>query len=415
MRHKLKTSPLAPRRAGITKAIEGVRLATAKAGIKYADRKDVLLVEFDPETSVGGAFTTSRCAGAPVLWSRNNLPAGTARALVVNSGNANAFTGRRGTNACAEISSSAARALHCAAHEVFLASTGVIGEPIDVSKFEAVFPNLVSDLAPGGFEQAAEAIMTTDTFAKAASATVVIDGVPIEFAGIAKGSGMIAPDMATTLAFVFTDAAIAPDVLQSMVSRAIQTTFNAITVDADTSTSDTFLVFATGKARIRGAIEITREDDAGAQEFYSELSKLMLDLALQVVRDGEGARKFITVSVTGASSVASARKIAFTVANSPLVKTAVAGEDANWGRVAMAIGKSGEDFDQNRVSIAFGEYVLARDGMRADDYNEGSVTEYMRRPDIDILIDVGAGNGSDKVYTCDLTSDYVVINGDYRS
>jgi glutamate N-acetyltransferase / amino-acid N-acetyltransferase len=405
-------SPLAPASFPALPSVAGVRLATAEAGIRYAGRTDVLLALLDPATTVAGVFTRSKCPSAPVDWCRKVVPAGTARALVVNSGNANAFTGMKGVEAVALTASIAAKAAGCRPEEVFLASTGVIGEPLDASKFERVLADAASTAAEGRFEAAARAIMTTDTFPKGAGAEVPIGGVATRIAGIAKGAGMIAPDMATMLSFVFTDAAIAPPVLQSLVSKGVVDSFNAVTVDSDTSTSDTLLLFATGRS---GAPLITDAGDPRLRPFAKALDHVLLDLAQQVARDGEGARKFVTVAVEGAVSKRSARRIALSIANSPLVKTAVAGEDANWGRVVMAVGKAGEPAERDRLSIHFGDIRVAVDGERDPAYDEARTSAYMKGREILIRVDLGLGRGRDRVYTCDLTKEYVAINGDYRS
>ena len=405
-------SPLAPKAFVVPPAIAGVRFATAEAGIRYTGRTDVLLAVFDPGTTVAGVLTRSLCPSAAIDWCRGNLPAGTARALVVNSGNANAFTGMKGREAVELTAAIAARAVGCAPEEIFLASTGVIGEPLDATKFDGVLGRLAENLAAEPWMEPARAIMTTDTFPKLAQARVEIDGVTVGIAGIAKGSGMIAPDMATMLSFVFTDAPIASGVLQALLSRHNATSFNAITVDSDTSTSDTLLAFATGKAAIAPIESLT---DPRAQAFGDALKSVLFDLAMQVVRDGEGASKFVTVTVTGATSDESADKIARAIADSPLVKTAIAGEDANWGRIVMAVGKAGQPADRDLLTIAFGEHVLARNGQRAPDYSEDAATAYMKGEELSITVDIGLGEGSATVYTCDLTHGYIDINGSYRS
>ncbi len=408
-------SPLAPKAVPAMPPVEGVRFASGAAGIRYQGRTDVMLAVMAEGTEVAGVFTRSRCPSAPVDWCRRNLPAGKARVLVVNSGNANAFTGRTGAEAASFTASLAAAATGVGLDEVFLASTGVIGEPLDAAKFEGVFERLAGEAAETGILEAARAIMTTDTFPKVATATVGIDGVPVILNGIAKGAGMIAPDMATMLSFLFTDAAIAAPVLQHLLSAAVRESFNAITVDSDTSTSDTLMLFATGAARSRGAPLIDRADDARLGPFREALDRVALDLAHQVVRDGEGARKFIAVTVEGAETDAAARTIAFSIANSPLVKTAVGGEDANWGRVVMAVGKAGEAADRDRLAIWFGGIRVAAEGRRDPGYDEAAAASYMRREAIDIRVELGLGSGRATVWTCDLTKAYVEINGDYRS
>lgn len=408
-------SPLAPKKYPKMPLVEGVRIATAEAGIKYKGRIDLLAMVFDPGTAVAGVFTKSKCPSAPVDFCRQNLAGGTARVLVVNSGNANAFTGRKGRESTALTADAAAKAAGCAAGEVFLASTGVIGEPLDTGKFSHLLAGLVRDGTPDRWTEAAKAIMTTDTFPKVATATVKLGDADVVINGIAKGAGMIAPDMATMLSFIVTDAPIAAPVLQDLLSRGVGKTFNAVTVDSDTSTSDTLLLFATGAAARRGAPAITDARDARLGAFRRALGRILKTLALQVVRDGEGARKQIEVTVTGAKSARSAKRIALSIANSPLVKTAVAGEDANWGRVVMAVGKAGEPADRDRLSIWFGANRLAHEGERDPSYSEEATSAYMKRDDIVIRADVGIGRGKATVWTCDLTKEYVAINGDYRS
>ncbi len=405
-------SPLAPASIPAVPPVAGVRFATGAAGIRYANRTDVLLAAFDEGTTVAGVFTRSRCPSAPVDWCRAALGGGTARALVVNSGNANAFTGRVGAAAARRTAELAAAATGADTGSIFIASTGVIGEPLDAAKFEGVLERLHGELSPGGIVDAARAIMTTDTFPKLATATATIDGVPVTLTGIAKGAGMIAPDMATMLSFVFTDAAVAAPALQAMLAAGVERSFNAITVDSDTSTSDTLMVFATGAARNP---PITDPDDPRAKTFRAALDGLLLDMAHQVVKDGEGACKFIGVTVEGAESDASAKRIALSIANSPLVKTAVAGEDANWGRVVMAVGKAGEPADRDRLAIWFAGTRVAHGGLRDPAYDEAAVSRLMREPEIPIKVDLGLGAGRATVWTCDLTKEYVAINGDYRS
>ncbi|MFC7399210.1 bifunctional glutamate N-acetyltransferase/amino-acid acetyltransferase ArgJ [Chelatococcus sp. GCM10030263] len=408
-------SPLAPKTEPAMPAIDGVRFATAEAGIRYKGRTDVLLVLFDPGTTVAGVFTRSKCPSAPVEWCRERLAGGKARALVVNSGNANAFTGRKGRESTALTARLAAAAAGCAESEVFLASTGVIGEPLDASKFEGVLTDCASRTAPTPWIEAARAIMTTDTFPKVATRTVTLDGVSLTLNGIAKGAGMIAPDMATMLSYVMTDAPIAAPVLQQLLSEGVKGSFNAITVDSDTSTSDTLMAFATGTAATRGAAPITTATDPRLPAFRAAFDELLLDLSHQVVRDGEGARKFVEVAVRGAVDAGSAKRVALSIANSPLVKTAVAGEDANWGRVVMAVGKAGEPAERDRLAIWFGDIRVAVEGERDPAYDEAETSTYMRRDEIRITVDLGLGDGSARVWTCDLTKAYVEINGDYRS
>lgn len=408
-------SPLAPKSYPELPALEGVRFATAEAGIKYKGRTDVLLVALDEGTEVAGVFTTSKCPSAPVDWCRANLAGGKARALMVNSGNANAFTGKKGRETVEASAAYVASALGVPSREVFLASTGVIGEPLQPAKFEAVLGDLAARLAPTPWIDAARAIMTTDTFPKVVTATVDLGGVKVTINGMAKGAGMIAPDMATMLSFIFTDAPLAAPVLQDLIAKGARQSFNSITVDSDTSTSDTLLLFATGKAASRGAPRVTDPADPRLSAFRTALDGLLLDLAKMVVRDGEGARKFIEVNVTGATDNASAKRIALSIANSPLVKTAVAGEDANWGRVVMAVGKAGEPADRDRLDIYFGGIRVAVDGERDPDYSEDAASAAMRKDEIVIRADIGLGEGQATVWTCDLTKEYVAINGDYRS
>lgn len=408
-------SPLAPKSYPDMPVIEGVRFATAAAGIKYKGRTDVLLVLMDEGTEAAGVFTRSLCPSAPVDWCRANLAHGKARALLVNSGNANAFTGKKGKAAVELSAEIVSKAVGCAAPDIYLASTGVIGEPLPADKFSGVIDELVSSAATGSWLETAKAIMTTDTFPKVATRTVDLGGTPVTLNGIAKGAGMIAPDMATMLSFLFTDAPIAASVLQALISEAVGGSFNAITVDSDTSTSDTALLFATGKAAARGAPMITDASDARLAAFRAALGEVMLELAHHIVRDGEGARKFVEVRVEGATSDASAKRIALSIANSPLVKTAIAGEDANWGRVVMAVGKAGEPADRDRLAIWFGDVRVAVEGERDPGYSEAAASDVMKQENIVIRVDLGLGHGMSRVWTCDLTKAYVEINGDYRS
>ncbi len=408
-------SPLAPTHVPDMPEIAGVRLATAAAGIRYAGRTDVLMAVFDPGTTVAGVFTRSRCPSAPVDWCRKHLKGAKPRALVVNSGNANAFTGKTGWSATKLTADLAAEALDCKPTQVFLASTGVVGEPLDARKFESVMEGLAERAAPLHWMDAARAIMTTDTFPKVATATAKIGRATVTINGMAKGAGMIAPDMATMLSFVFTDAPIAQAALQSLLKEGVEDTFNAVTIDGDTSTSDTLLVFATGAAAARGAPRIARASDPRLKAFRKAFFSVLADLAEQVARDGEGARKLVEVIVEGATSKRSARRIALSIANSPLVKTAIAGEDANWGRVVMAVGKAGEPADRDKLEIAFGGIRVAHKGARDPAYKEETVAAVMRKPEIQIKVGIGLGRGRDRVLTCDLTKEYVAINGDYRS
>jgi glutamate N-acetyltransferase/amino-acid N-acetyltransferase len=406
-------SPLAPKKHPKMPPIAGVRIATAEAGIKYKNRTDLLVMAFDAGTEVAGVFTRSKCPSAPVDLCRANLPAGKARILVVNSGNANAFTGKKGKASTEATAKAAAAALGCKPGDVFLASTGVIGEPLDPAKFTHLLGDMARRAEPGLWSEAGKAIMTTDTYPKYATETVQLGDATVTINGIAKGAGMIAPDMATMLSFVATDAPIAAPVLQDLLSKGTVKTFNAVTVDSDTSTSDTLLIFATGAAKDAPRIDDAR--DPRLQPFRRALNKILKNLALQVVRDGEGARKEVEVTVTGAKSSRSAKRIALSIANSPLVKTAVAGEDANWGRVVMAVGKAGEPADRDLLSVWFGDIRVAHEGERDPDYSEAATSAYMKRDRIRIRADIGLGGGKATVWTCDLTKAYVEINGDYRS
>ncbi|MFK0334586.1 bifunctional glutamate N-acetyltransferase/amino-acid acetyltransferase ArgJ [Rhizobium sp. NPDC090275] len=408
-------SPLAPKTFVSMPALRGVRMATASAGIKYKNRTDVLMMVFDKPAAVAGVFTRSKCPSAPVDFCRANLAGGIARAVVVNSGNANAFTGVKGREATALTAKSAAAAVGCSESEIFLASTGVIGEPLDATKFSGVLDTLYSDATGDFWFEAAKAIMTTDTYPKVATRTAEIGGVTVSINGIAKGAGMIAPDMATMLSFVVTDADIAPAALQAMLSAGVNPTFNSMTVDSDTSTSDTLMLFATGAAAEDGQARVETADDPRLASFRAALNDLLKDLALQVVRDGEGATKMLEITVTGAESDAAAKTIALSIANSPLVKTAAAGEDANWGRIVMAVGKSGEMADRDRLAIWFGDVRVAVNGERDAGYSEEAASNVMKKQDIPVKVEIGLGNGTATVWTCDLTKEYVAINGDYRS
>jgi glutamate N-acetyltransferase / amino-acid N-acetyltransferase len=406
-------SPLAPQRVPDMPAIAGVRLATAQAGIRYANRTDVLLALFDADTTTAGVFTKSKCPSAPVEWCRAHLKAGRARALVVNSGNANAFTGKSGRAATKLTADIAAKVASCKPAEIFLASTGVIGEPLDASKFAPVMNGLSQRARPSDFLAAARAIMTTDTFPKVATARARIGKATVTVNGIAKGAGMIAPDMATMLSFIFTDASISAAALQALLKDGVTDTFNAVTIDGDTSTSDTLMLFATGKAH--GCPRIARAGDPRLKDFKRALHAVLANLSEQIARDGEGARKLVEIVVEGAVSKASARRIAMSIANSPLVKTAIAGEDANWGRVVMAVGKAGEPADRDKLSIWFGGIRVAHKGARDPGYNEAAVSAAMKKPEISLKVALGLGKGRDRVLTCDLTKEYIAINGDYRS
>jgi glutamate N-acetyltransferase/amino-acid N-acetyltransferase len=389
--------------------IKGVTLATAEAGIKYKGRTDVMAMIFDEPAAVAGVFTKSKCPSAPVDLCRAHLPKGRAKILVVNSGNANAFTGKKGAAATKLTAEIAAKAANCDFEEVYLSSTGVIGEPLDATKFEGHIEKMVQSASPDAWLQSAQAIMTTDTFAKVATHTVEIDGKSYTVNGMAKGAGMIAPDMATMLAYIVTDAPVSAAVLQNYLTQSTETTFNAVTVDGDTSTSDTLLAFATGSA------DFTNPDDEKLAAFKSAFHDVLHNLAMQIIRDGEGIRKVMRIEVEGATSKEAAKKIAMSIANSPLVKTAVAGEDANWGRIVMAVGKAGEPADRDRLQIRFGDIIVARDGEREEGYSEEECAAYMKNDEIVIGVDIGLGSERFTAWGCDLTKEYVEINGDYRS
>lgn len=414
-------SPLAPKSFPKMPPLAGVELATAAGAVKYQGRDDLLAVRLAPGTTAAGVFTTSKTSAAPVDWCRSNLIAkgadspggGMARLLVVNSGNANAFTGKAGMDAVKKCVSAGAKLVNGPQREVFVASTGVIGEALPAYKIVRKLPGMMRAAAESGWKEAAAAIMTTDTFPKGTTRSAEIDGQSVTINGIAKGSGMIAPDMATMLAFVFTDAAIPQDVLQTLLILSVRESFNAITVDSDTSTNDTVLLFATGKGAKHEPI--TRAGDRRLRDFRDKLQEVMTDLACQLVRDGEGATKFITVRVAGAASAKAARTIAFAVANSPLVKTAAAGEDPNWGRIVMAVGKSGEEANRDKLAITIGGLPVAESGEVHPKYDEAATAAHMKRPEIDFGIDVGVGAGVATVWTCDLTHGYITINADYRS
>nr|WP_137678608.1 bifunctional glutamate N-acetyltransferase/amino-acid acetyltransferase ArgJ [Parerythrobacter lutipelagi] len=391
--------------------IDGVQLRTARAGYKEWDRADLTYVELAESTSVAGVFTQSACPSSEVELGREQVKAGKARALVVNAGNSNAFTGYRGREAVEQIMAQVAGHLGCDEKQVFVSSTGVIGVPLPKDKAKAGIEAVLS-ANPASWEDAAETISTTDTFPKGASAAAIVAGKRVEIRAIIKGSGMIAPDMATMLGYVFTDAAVEPAFLQKLLTEANRDTFSCITVDSDTSTSDTVLAFATGKA---GNPPLASFEDQGADAFAAALRDVCRQLAHLVVRDGEGASKFIAICVSGAVSDESARRVALSVANSPLVKTAIAGEDANWGRVVMAVGKAGEPADRDTLSIAFGGVWTARNGLPVEDYDEGPVAKHLQGQDITIDVDLGMGDGRSTVWTCDLTHGYISINADYRS
>jgi len=409
-------SPLAPAGFPDLPVVEGVEFASGAAGVKYQGRTDVMLVRLARGTAIAGAFTQSSTRAASILDCQAKLAVkqdvAQGAAIIVNSGNANAFTGKNGQEAVDKVTGSVASVLSIPRDRVFSSSTGVIGEPLPADRITAVIGQLVTDLNAGGAAEAARAIMTTDTFPKGASASFEGDGGKINIIGIAKGSGMIAPDMATMLVYMFTDAKIAPALLQRLLKAQLAATFNAITVDSDTSTSDALILAATGKSP---AAEITDMRSAPARAFVKALGKVMLDLAQQVVKDGEGATKFVEVRVTGAASPTDAHKVAMAIANSPLVKTAIAGEDANWGRVVMAVGKSGAQADRDLLTIRFGDMVLAEKGWRAPGYDEEKASAYMKRDNLVIGVDLGLGRSKRTVWTCDLTHGYIDINADYRS
>ncbi|MGE0735153.1 MAG: bifunctional glutamate N-acetyltransferase/amino-acid acetyltransferase ArgJ [Alphaproteobacteria bacterium] len=405
-------SPLAPRAYPDMPRIGGARLGAMACGIRYKSRTDLCLFALPAGTTAAGVFTKSLTAGAPVLWCRKALKGGKARAIVVNSGNSNAFTGKLGEVAVRKTVAAVAANLGCKPNEVLVASTGVIGEPLPYQKIVDALPTLAGQLGENGWRQAAEAIMTTDTFPKLATRTAKIGDSVVTINGIAKGSGMIAPDMATMLAFVATDAKIPAPVLQSLLAAGTARSFNAITVDGDTSTSDTLILCATGAVAHK---RVAKASDGHLRGFKAALDELLIDLAQQVVRDGEGATKFVAVSVTGAATAKAARRIGLAIANSPLVKTAIAGQDANWGRIVMAVGKSGEKANRDKLAIRIGGVKITEKGGRVPNYDEAPVAAHMKGQNIDIAVDVGVGKSSATVWTCDLTHGYIAINGDYRS
>jgi len=408
----LPKSPLGPAEMPPLPPIPGVQLAAGSAGLRYSGRTDLMLALFDKGTTVGGVFTTSTTCGVPIDWGRARIKGGRARALVVNSGNANVMNGEIGKITARKTAETAAGVAGCSVDEVFLASTGVIGEPFHPEKIVAGVEQLGRELKTDAFEQAARAIMTTDTFPKWATRQVQIDGRTVTINGIAKGSGMIAPNMATMLSYIFTDAAVEAPALQQMTHFCAERSFNCVTVDGDTSTSDMCLVFATGKA---GNKPIAASRERRARDFFIGLRDLMMDLAQLVARDGEGAQKLITITVTGAASRQAARKIALSIGNSPLVKTAIAGSDANWGRIAMAVGKSGEKTSREKIDVRIGGVPIAEDGGIVAGYDETPVAAHLKGQEVLIEVDVGVGRGMATIWTCDLTHGYIDINGDYRS
>jgi glutamate N-acetyltransferase/amino-acid N-acetyltransferase len=410
----LMVSPLAVKFPKIA-PVAGVEIATGRAGFYKHERDDVLVMRFAEGTTAAGVFTRHGVGSAPVDWCKKQLAASKGedvRALVCNAGCANSFTARPGADAVKRVAQETAKALDCRQRDVMMASTGVIGVLLDDKKITAQLPKIEASLAADAWPQAAAAIMTTDTFAKGSTATADIDGVKVRIAGICKGSGMIAPDMATMLAFIATDASISAQALQTLVSLYTRSTFNAVTVDGDRSTNDTCLLFATGQA---GAAKIWRAGDKRLADFREKLEAVMLDLALQLVRDGEGATKFVKVTIGGAESASSARKIARTVCESPLVKTAFAGEDANWGRIVMAVGRADEPVNRERMAVRFGDLWAAQDGAVSPAYDEAAMSRYMKKAELEVFVDVGVGRASASMWTCDLTKRYVEINGDYRS
>src|SRR5215472_16913300 len=405
-------SPLAPAGFPVLAPIAGVRLAAFAAGIRYTGRDDLMLAELAPGSAIAGVFTRSLTAGAPVLWCRDCLPGGKVRGIVVNSGNSNVFTGRAGEEVVEQTAATAARLLECDPQQIFISSTGVIGEPPPAAKILGALPQIVSRLSADGWEAAARAILTTDTFPKGATATAEIDGVEVRLSGFAKGSGMIAPDMATMLVYIFTDAALPAAVLQPVLTASVDRSFNCMTVDGDTSTSDTVLLCATQHAAHRA---VSSAGDQRLRSFRRALDAVTVDLAQQVARDGEGAQKFVTIEVTGAATFRAARRIGLTIGNTPSVKTALSAGDPNWGRIVMAVGRAGEKIDRSRLSISIGGIPIAASGGPVPDYREAPVAEYMRGREITIGVDIGLGRGKATVWTCDLTHRYVDINASYRS
>jgi len=407
-----KISPLAPAAFPDLAPIDGVRFATGNTGLRYEGRNDLMIAEMIPGTTAAGVFTKSKTCSAAIDWCRKALSSGKAQALVVNSGNANAFTGQAGVDAVDATVKAASEVFSCKPKHVFVASTGTIGVPLDASKLADAMPAAKANLTANTWFDAAQAIMTTDTFAKGATATAEIDDTTVTISGFAKGSGMIAPDMATMLAYVFTDAKLPSDILQTLLKDGTDKSFNSITVDSDTSTSDTLMLFATGTAN---NLPVSKATDKRLKSFKTALNAVLIDLAQQIVKDGEGATKFVNITVTGAEDDKAARKIGLAIANSPLVKTAIAGEDANWGRVVMAVGKSGEKADRDKLVICIGGIPVAAAGTVVPDYDETPVAKHFQGQDIHISVDVGIAKGKATVWTCDLTHGYITINADYRS
>ena len=409
MAHK---SPLAPIRFPKMPPISGVKMATGYCGFKLEGFDDLLLIKLEAETAIAGIFTRSLTAAAPVQWCKKALRSGQVRAIVANSGNANAFTGGVGEAAVEAVVEKIAATLSCSKDQVFVSSTGVIGVPLPVDNLIKKLPTLNKSFSQNNWKAAAKTIMTTDTFAKGSTRVTEIDGIKVTINGIAKGSGMISPNMATMLAYIFTDAKIGQPILQKTLKASAEKSFNSITIDGDTSTNDTLLMCAT--ACIRHP-KIKKLNEPRFQKFRSAVDEVMVDLAQQIVRDGEGAQKFVSITVKSASSYASAKRIAFSIANSPLVKTAIAGEDPNWGRIVMAVGKSGEKADPNALNIQIGGIQITKDGSRIPNFDEEPVAEHMRGTHIDICVDVGIGKAKTTVWTCDLTHGYIDINADYRT
>ncbi len=407
----MKISPLAPKLFPKLPDIGGIDCYIARAQYKEWDRCDLTYIKFCEGTSVAGVLTQSKCASPEVMICREHLAHGYARALIVNAGNSNAFTGAKGRSACDHILLRVSNYLGCNENEVYISSTGVIGVPLPIDKADQGLDRIL-DEKPCSWQQVAETICTTDTFPKGAAASAIIAGKKVHISAIIKGSGMIAPDMATMLGYIFTDAAIDAKFLQEMLTKANKKSFSCITVDSDTSTSDTVLAFATGQA---GNAKLTSFDDAGVDAFMAALDSVCKEMAQLVVKDGEGASKFIEINVSGAVSDESAHIIAKSVANSPLVKTAIAGEDANWGRVVMAVGKAGEPADRDKLNIAFGNHIVAKEGAAVEGFDETPVAQHLKGDAIEIHVDIGLGNGASTVWTCDLTHGYIEINADYRS
>ena len=405
-------SPLAPTNVPVLHPLAGVRLAAHACGLRYQGRTDLMVAELAPGTSVAGVYTRSLTASAPVLWCRKAQKGGKARLVVVNSGNANAFTGGVGEASVSRTVAAAAKLAGCAPEEVFIASTGTIGVPLDDAKITDALGEVLGKLSDDNWDQAARAIMTTDTFPKLSTRTAKIGGVEVRINAFCKGAGMIAPDMATMLAYVFTDATLPAEVLQDLLSAGVEKSFNSITVDSDTSTSDTLMLFATNQAKNS---KIKSAKDADLKGFKKALDSLLLEMAQMVVKDGEGASKFVEIRVTGAAGKKAARTIGMAVANSPLVKTAISGEDAKWGRVVAAVGKAGEKADRDKLSIKMGGFQVALNGLAVPDYDETPVAAHMKGQNILIEVDVGVGKGKATVWTCDLTHAYIDINGSYRS